>query len=108
LIGYLVKINERVAESVGHPYFTYLGRIFVDLLGVYKLYSEYISSQLALAPESSSNSLIKGLKTVRRDILKLVETFIKNSTDQKMIVNDFLPSLSPLIVDYNGNIPNAK
>ena len=43
MIGFIVKVNERVADSVGHFYCTYLEKVFVEIVQVYQLYSAYIS-----------------------------------------------------------------
>jgi exportin-1 len=53
-------------------------------------------------------SIFKATKTVRREILNLIATFIKNVEDPDMIINDFLPKLSELITDYNDNVPSAR
>ena len=38
-IDFIIKVNTRVAESVGFMYLSYLRRIFSDLLKMYGLYS---------------------------------------------------------------------
>lgn len=38
-LDFIIKVNTRVAESVGFMYITYLQRIFRDLLKMYGLYS---------------------------------------------------------------------
>lgn len=38
-LDFIIKINEKVAESVGHMYLVYLRNIFNDLLRIYGLYS---------------------------------------------------------------------
>lgn len=38
-LDYIFKVNQRIAESVGYIYLSYLKRIFHDLLKVYSLYS---------------------------------------------------------------------
>ena len=39
----VIKYNQRVAESVGPAYLTYLETIFNDLIKLYRLYSDCIS-----------------------------------------------------------------
>lgn len=39
----IIKINTKVAESVGYMYLSYLRRIFPDLLRLYGMYSQQIS-----------------------------------------------------------------
>ena len=43
-IDFIIKVNTRVAESVGFMYLAYLRRIFTDLLKMYGLYSQCISN----------------------------------------------------------------
>lgn len=106
-IGFIIKANERVAFSLGHPYYTHLAKIFLELLQVYKLYSENIS--FVIANNSTYNvSIFKATKTVRREILNLIATFIKHTEDPKMVIEEFLPKLSELVSDYNNNVPNAR
>jgi exportin-1 len=106
-IGFIIKANERVAFSLGHPYYTHLAKIFLELLQVYKLYSENISYVIANNP-SYNVSIFKAAKTVRREILNLIATFIKHTEDPRMVIDEFLPKLSELVTDYNNNVPNAR
>jgi exportin-1 len=108
MIGFIVKANERVAFALGNPYVTHLAKIFLELLQIYRLYSENISFVIGNSNRSYNVDILKACKTVRRYILNLVQTFIKNSEDHKLVVSEFLPKLSDLISDYNSNVPNAR
>ena len=107
-IGFIIKANERVAFALGQSYASHLEKIFLELKQIYKSYSENISLAIANGPGSYNNSILRATKTVRREILNLIATFIKLSEDPKMIVDDLLPALSELITDYNQNVPNAR
>lgn len=39
ILDFIIKVNTRVAESVGYMYLAYLRKIFNDLLKMYGLYS---------------------------------------------------------------------
>lgn len=52
--------------------------------------------------------MLRVLKTLRRDILKLMSTFILKSTQPQLIISEFLQPLSQLIINYNQNVPNAR
>ncbi len=39
VLDFIIKINTRVAESVGFMYLSYLRKIFGDLMKMYGLYS---------------------------------------------------------------------
>jgi exportin-1 len=45
----ILRTNTRAAKSLGHNYIHQLGRIFVDLLNVYKIYSADVSNIVATA-----------------------------------------------------------
>jgi len=78
-VDHIIKINQRVAQSVGQQYISYLGTIFNDLIQVYKLYSQNISNMIRNG--QSQDSFIKTMKAVRRDILKLIQTYIEKETN---------------------------
>ena len=42
-IDFILKVNTRVAESVGAPYFCYLQIVFPDIIKIYKVYSDYVT-----------------------------------------------------------------
>lgn len=107
-IDFVIKANERVAYALGHPYYTHLCKIFLELLQIYKLYSENISYVIANNPGQYNVSILKATKTVRRQTLNLIATFISNNEDPNMVISEFLPKLSELITDYNNNVPNAR
>lgn len=68
-LDFIIKVNTRVAESVGFMYLSYLRRIFNDLLRMYGLYSQCISNSVKF---KQNEHMVKPMKTVRRDILKLI------------------------------------
>jgi exportin-1 len=108
MISFIVRVNERVAFSVGNRYYMYLATIFTELLQVYRLFSDNISYIYTNNTESQNIVALKVMKTVRRDILKLISTFISKSEEHHIVIQEFLPSLSELIQDYNTNVPDAR
>ena len=52
---------------------------------------------------------IRQLRTVKKEILKLMETYIKKAEDLESINNNFIPPLLDAILgDYNQNVPAAR
>ena len=45
-LGSILKTNVRACKAVGHPFVVQLGRIYLDMLNVYKCLSENISSAI--------------------------------------------------------------
>ena len=107
MVSFIVRVNERVAFSVGAKYYVYLAMIFNELLQVYKQYSDNISAIYGNQVESQNIVALRVMKTVRRDILKLITTFVSQSNEPSIIISEFLPALSELILDYNSNVPDA-
>jgi hypothetical protein len=75
MLDAILKVNTRVAESVGFMYLSYLRRIFVDLMKMYGMYSQCISNSVKLR---QNEHMIKPMKQVRRDFLKLIQTYIEH------------------------------
>jgi hypothetical protein len=71
-------------------YVAYLGRIFPDLLKIYGLYSQCISTSFT---NKQNEHMIKPMKTVRRDILRLISSYVLKATDFTYFNNEFLPTL---------------
>jgi exportin-1 len=46
----ILKTNVRACKALGHPFVTQLGRIYLDMLNVYKVMSENISAAITLNP----------------------------------------------------------
>ena len=71
--------------------------IFKDLLLVYGLYSKGISD---IVKSRSNESMLKPMKALRRDILKLIQCYIEVATDYQIFIEEFLPTLKTLVDDY--------
>lgn len=52
--------------------------------------------------------MIKPMKMVRRDILRLIQTYIDKSNEFTIFNAEFLPTLKNLVDDYQANDPNAR
>ena len=49
------------------------------------------------------------MRTIKKEILKLMETFIRKTEDLENINNSFMPPLLDAILgDYNRNVPAAR
>ena len=52
---------------------------------------------------------VRQLRTIKKEILKLMETFIKKSEDLEAVNSNFMPPLLDAILgDYNRNVPAAR
>lgn len=52
---------------------------------------------------------IRQLRTVKKEILKLMETYIKKAEDMDAVNANFMPPLlDAMLGDYNRNVPTAR
>ena len=52
--------------------------------------------------------MVRPMKTVRRDILKLIQTYIEQETDFEYFNSNFLPTLQAMVEDYQQANPNSR
>ncbi|KAF3420926.1 hypothetical protein E2986_08315 [Frieseomelitta varia] len=98
----ILKTNVRACKALGHPYVIQLGRIYLDMLNVYKVMSENISAAIALNGEVvMEQSLIKSMRVVKKETLKLISEWVSRTTDRQMVLESFLPPLlDAVLLDY--------
>ncbi|KAA8593140.1 hypothetical protein FQN60_018595 [Etheostoma spectabile] len=85
-LGSILKTNVRACKAVGHPFVVQLGRIYLDMLNVYK-----------------------SMRTVKRETLKLISGWVSRSNDPQMVAENFVPPLlEAVLIDYQRNVPAAR
>ncbi|XXG82847.1 hypothetical protein AAC387_Pa10g0733 [Persea americana] len=106
----ILQTNTSVASSLGTYFLSQISLIFLDMLNVYRMYSELISSSIAEGgPFASKTSFVKLLRSVKRETLKLIETFLDKAEDQPQIGKQFVPPMmDPVLGDYARNLPDAR
>ncbi|XP_022744978.1 protein EXPORTIN 1A-like isoform X8 [Durio zibethinus] len=106
----ILQTNTSVASSLGTYFLTQISLIFLDMLNVYRMYSELISNSIAEGgPFASKTSYVKLLRSVKRETLKLIETFLDKAEDQPQIGKQFVPPMmDPVLGDYARNLPDAR
>ena len=63
-----------------------LGRIYLDMLNVYKVMSENVSSAIATNGENvTKQPLIKSMRTVKKETLKLISGWVSRSNEPQMV-----------------------
>ncbi|XP_009351846.1 protein EXPORTIN 1A isoform X1 [Pyrus x bretschneideri] len=106
----ILQTNTSVASSLGTFFLSQISMIFLDMLNVYRMYSELVSSNIAEGgPYASKTSYVKLLRSVKRETLKLIETFLDKAEDQPQIGKQIVPPmLDPVLGDYARNLPDAR
>nr|XP_033792332.1 exportin-1 isoform X3 [Geotrypetes seraphini] len=109
-LGSILKTNVRACKAVGHPFVIQLGRIYLDMLNVYKCLSENISAAIQANGEMvTKQPLIRSMRTVKRETLKLISGWVNRSNDPQMVAENFVPPLlDAVLIDYQRNVPAAR
>ncbi|OIW11138.1 hypothetical protein TanjilG_22945 [Lupinus angustifolius] len=106
----ILQTNTSVASSLGTYFLPQISLIFLDMLNVYRMYSELISKSITEGgPFASRTSFVKLLRSVKRETLKLIETFLDKAEDQPQIGKQFVPPMfGPVLGDYARNVTDAR
>ncbi|XP_059618860.1 exportin-1 [Phlebotomus argentipes] len=110
-LGSILKTNVRACKALGHAYVTQLGRIYLDMLNVYKIMSENISQAIQLNGVNVTNQpLIKEMNVVTKETLTLISEWITKSGDPQLVMDNFIPPLlEAVLVDYQRTkVPMAR
>ncbi|KAF8188381.1 CRM1 C terminal-domain-containing protein [Pholiota molesta] len=110
ILANVLKTNVSACTSIGSFYLPQLGRIFLDMLGLYKavsgIVSETIQKEGLIATKTPK---VRQLRTVKKEILKLMETYIKKAEDLDAVNTNFMPPLLDAILgDYARNVPASR
>ncbi|KAG1782799.1 CRM1 C terminal-domain-containing protein [Suillus placidus] len=110
ILSNVLKTNVSACTSIGSFYLPQVGRVFLDMLGLYKAVSGIISETVAREGTIATKTpKIRQLRTVKKEILKLMETYIKKAEDLESVNSNFMPPLLDAILgDYNRNVPTAR
>ena len=64
---------------------------------------------IELGPVATKTPKVRQLRTVKKEILKLMETYIKKAEDLEAVNVNFIPPLLDAILgDYTRNVPTAR
>ncbi len=110
ILGNVLKTNVSVCASVGSPFFVQVSRIYMDLLGLYKAVSGLISGQVAAQGEIATKTpRVRGLRTIKKEILKLLEAYIAKAEDLVLVAENLIPPLLEAVLgDYMKNVEPAR
>lgn len=111
-IVFVLKTNTFVASSLRSPFIVQLAKIYVEMLQLYKVYSNYVSMKIASeGVGATQTAIIRSMRAVKKEILNLLRTFVTNASDsdKEAILKNFLPELiAPVLDDYRTNVPMAR
>ncbi|KAF9500336.1 hypothetical protein BDN71DRAFT_1440340 [Pleurotus eryngii] len=110
ILSNVLKTNVSACTSIGSFYLPQIGRVFLDMLGLYKAVSGIISESVAKdGLIATKTPKVRQLRTVKKEILRFMETYIKKAEDLEAVNANFIPPLLDAILgDYNHNVPAAR
>lgn len=110
IIGNIMKTNVSACSSVGSYFYPQIGRIYHDMLQMYNATSALISEAVTREGEIATRMpKVRGLRTIKKEILKLVETYVEKAEDLDAVRAQMVPPLlESVLVDYNRNVPGAR
>ncbi|OBT83509.1 hypothetical protein VE02_06876 [Pseudogymnoascus sp. 03VT05] len=110
VIGNVMKTNVSACTSIGSYFYPQIGKIYLDMLSMYRATSQMISEAVARDGEIATRTpKVRGLRTIKKEILKLIETYVERADDLEMVRTNIVPALlDAVLVDYNRNVANAR
>lgn len=106
----VLKTNVATARSAGPSFISQLSFIFREMLETYKVYSQFISTEVArMGPQVTQHIHVRQMRAIKKEILKLVETFLMNLKEVQAVSNGFVPPLlEATLGDYKNSVPDAR
>ena len=80
------NFNANLISSITCYAFPQLGRIYLDMLNVYKCMSENISGAIQQnGVQVTKQPVIRSMRTVKKETLKLISGWVSRSNDPQMV-----------------------
>ena len=110
VIGNIMKTNVAACSSIGSYFYPQIGRIYLDMLTMYRAASSLINEGVQRdGPIATKMPKTRGLRTIKKEILKLINTYVEKADDLEMVHNQLVPGLlEAVLVDYKRNVPDAR
>lgn len=110
-LGSILRTNVRACKALGHSFVLQLGRIYLDMLNVYKIMSENIIQAITVNGIAVNNQpLIKAMHVVKKETLILISEWVVRSNDNNVVIDSFIPPLlDAILLDYQRcKVPEAR
>ncbi|PGH13802.1 hypothetical protein AJ80_06190 [Polytolypa hystricis UAMH7299] len=110
IVGNIMKTNVAACSSIGTYFYSQIGRIYHDMLNMYRASSQLISDAVVREGNIATKMpKVRGLRTIKKEILKLINTYVEKADDLEMVNANMVPSLlEAVLVDYRQNVPDAR
>jgi exportin-1 len=126
IVGNIMKTNVAACGSVGSYFYPQVGRIYFDMLTMYRASSQLIDEAVQREGEHYASFFtthtltnignvatkmpkVRGLRTIKKEILKLINTYVEKADDLEMVQTNIVPKLlEAVLIDYKNNVPDAR
>ncbi|KAG9304016.1 hypothetical protein G9A89_005926 [Geosiphon pyriformis] len=110
MLGHILKTNVAACSSIGAGYLIQLERIYFALLQLYQYVSKRISNTIIdQGLVATKTPRIRGWRTIKKETLKLMETYINKAEDLDTVATQMLPTFfEAVLIDYNLNVEPAR
>jgi exportin-1 len=106
-----LRLNTAVCRALGNAFLPQMGRIYLDMLGLYKAASDAMKVTARQGPQPTEERMRRMLRLrgVKVEILKLIEGMFIECEDVPSLDANFLPPLlETLSLDYAGSTPSFR
>lgn len=105
----IIKTNVSVCTSLGPGFYSQLGRIFMDMMSLYKAVSAQMVNDQKDNPIFAQSHKSRILRSIKKEILRLVETYVSRAEELDPITRDVAPPLlATILEDYRLAPPNSR
>lgn len=122
----IIKTNVAVCSALGQKFYSQLGRLYPDMLGLYSMTCQRIVAEGTANELFYKSHQCKTLRSIKKEILKLIEAYISRCTvsnasdggnagpesetsdDQLLGQTIAEPLLRTILADYSQNPPIAR
>ncbi|KAI8636928.1 nuclear export factor CRM1 [Parasitella parasitica] len=110
VLSHVLKTNVSVCVAIGPGFVSQLGKIYSDLLALYRAAGVIVSDlEIDQGFVAVRTTKVRALRSIKKDVLKLIYAFIENATDlayvAEFMVNPFLYSV---LSDYKNTMDIAR
>lgn len=98
----VLRINEAACRSIGATFAKQLGRLYLDMLNVYKAVAGVLASAVAASGDGIMlTQLARLMSGVKRQVMALVGTYVDKADDIAFVAANFVPHLlEPVLGDF--------
>lgn len=106
----VLRTNVSACRSIGPSFAKQLGKLYLDMLNVYKAISNFVTATItASGPTAAQTAPVRAMIGVKKEVLTLVATYINRAEDPKFVAAHFIPPLlEPVLNDYAMAVPAAR